>query len=89
MEDVKYIAKLAKLKFTEEEAAILVMEFEDILKHFDNLQNERIDMDNMESSISGTHLRADKVLVHENKEELFQNAKTMRERYLEIPKVIE
>lgn len=89
IEDVRYIAKLAKLQFDEEEAAVLAMEFENILKHFDNLQNENSNIQPVESAEAETFLRSDKVSVYENKKELFQNARTMRDGYLEIPKVIE
>ena len=73
IEDVKYIAKLAKLQFDEKEAAVLAMEFEDILKHFDNLQNENCDGEPVESAKADTFLRSDRVSVYENKKELFRS----------------
>ena len=45
-EDVKYIAKLAKLKFNEEEAEVFASEFENILEQFKTL--DKLQLDNVE-----------------------------------------
>lgn len=37
IKDVEYIAKLAKLQFTEEETEKLAKEFESILSHFETI----------------------------------------------------
>jgi aspartyl-tRNA(Asn)/glutamyl-tRNA(Gln) amidotransferase subunit C len=89
-ETINYIAKLAKLKFTEAEAEDFAHEFEGILDHFQNLDKEDLSFENVETSIEGKSiLRKDEIRPFENKEELFQNAKGMKETYLSIPKVIE
>lgn len=87
---IKYIAKLAKLKFTENEAEELAKEFEDILSHFDNIDKE--DLAGIEmSSFDGERsvVRKDEVKAFYNKQELFQNAKQMKDGYITIPKVLE
>ena len=45
-EDVKYIAKLAKLKFNDDEAEVFAGEFENILEQFKTL--DRLNLDDVE-----------------------------------------
>lgn len=90
VEEIQYIAKLGKLKFTEEEAAVFAKEFDSILSHFDNLDREDytgVDMKEKETAISV--FRDDEVQSFKEKQELFQNAKSKREDYLELPKIVE
>lgn len=89
-EEIAYIAKLAKLSFTEDELLKFTKEFEDIINHFANIDKENLDdidinsFENFESV-----LRKDEVKVFKDKKELFRNTKSMRETYVEIPKIIE
>lgn len=90
IETIEYIAKLAKLKFTEKEAEKFAKEFQEILTHFKNIDNEDltgIDMNIFEES--KPVLRKDEVSNFDNKKELFQNAKGLKENYISIPRVIE
>ncbi|SKC91751.1 Asp-tRNA(Asn)/Glu-tRNA(Gln) amidotransferase subunit GatC [Maledivibacter halophilus] len=90
IETIEYIAKLAKLKFTREEAEKFASEFQEILAHFQNIDNEDlkgIDINTFEESKSV--LRKDEVKEFDNKKELFQNTKKLRENYISIPKVME
>ncbi|WP_139904874.1 Asp-tRNA(Asn)/Glu-tRNA(Gln) amidotransferase subunit GatC [Clostridium thermarum] len=90
-EEVNRIAKLAKLKFSEAETIKLTSEFEKILEHFhsmDKLALDDIDLHALEKGAQ-TSLRKDEVEVFEDKESLFVNAKTVRDRYIEVPKIIE
>ncbi len=90
IDDVKYIAKLAKLRFTEEEVEKLTLEFESILGHFEAIDNlELSDVDINEFDEVTTEFRKDEVKVFEDKKKLFQNVKSMRDTSIEIPKVIE
>lgn len=87
-EEVLYIAKLAKLSFTEEETEKFINEFDNILTHFENIEKEDLDeIDIDKFTTSKSVLREDKVKVFENKEELFRNVKTMRDTSIEIPKL--
>lgn len=89
-DDVLYMSKLSKIKFTNPEAEKLRDEFEDILTHFDNLDKEDLTGFEMNMFINEKSvLREDKMEVFEDKKELFQNAKKTRGTHLEIPKVIE
>lgn len=89
-ETIEYIAKLAKLGFDQAETEKFAEEFEHILTHFDNLDKEDLteiivnDFDDI-----GFVLREDRVKQYENKGELFQNVKEMKESHIVIPKVIE
>lgn len=88
---IKYIAKLAKLRFTEEEALRLTSEFDSILSHFKSIDKMDLDDVNLnEYSLNDKSItRPDIVKNYEDKTKLYQNAKTMRETYIEIPKIIE
>lgn len=91
IDDVKYVAKLAKLKVTDEEAEKMSKDFEGILEHFksiDKFDLSAVDLNKYEDGLESV-IREDEVNVYEDKEKLFQNAKTMRETYVEVPKIIE
>ncbi|QZY54015.1 Asp-tRNA(Asn)/Glu-tRNA(Gln) amidotransferase subunit GatC [Crassaminicella profunda] len=89
-ETINHIAKLAKLKFTDTEAATFVEEFEKILTHLENMDGEdlvEVSLNTFEAEKSV--LRKDEMEVFEEKKELFQNVKEMKENYMVVPKVIE
>jgi aspartyl-tRNA(Asn)/glutamyl-tRNA(Gln) amidotransferase subunit C len=89
VDEVKYIAKLSKLKFSDEEAAKFASEFEGILENFKYL-NE-LDLE-IEEDIDKVELkpvvRKDEVKTFECKD-LFRNVKDMQETYIKVPKIIE
>lgn len=91
VEDVNYIAKLAKLNFTEEQAQKMVKEFEGILSHFESI--DKIDLSDVTLDLYNegmmSVLRKDVNSVFEDKKKLFQNVKSMRDTYIEVPKIIE
>lgn len=91
VEDVKYIAKLAKLSITPEQAQNLVKEFEDILSHFESI--DKIDLSDVHPDLYSEDikpvLRKDEISVFEDKEKLFQNAKSMSDTYIKVPIIIE
>lgn len=89
IETINYIAKLAKLKFTEEEAKEFAKEFQEILSHFKNIDREDLLEIKEEIEEKVSVIREDKVLPWDNKDELFQNTKEFKDRYIIIPKVIE
>lgn len=89
IDEVKYIAKLSKLKFSDEEAVKFASEFESILDSFQYL-NE-LDLD-IKEDINSVELkpvvRKDEVKSFECKD-LFRNVKDMQETYIKVPKIIE
>jgi len=89
IETINYIAKLAKLKFTEEESKEFAKEFQDILSHFKNIDSEDLSEIKEEIEEKVSVIREDKVLLWGNKDELFQNTKGFKDGYIIIPKVIE
>lgn len=89
-EEVNYIAKLANLKFTKDEMDKLLKEFESILEHFENLEQEDLKGFDMYSfDEKSLRTRKDEVIDFENREELFSNVKKMRDNCIEIPKVVD
>ena len=91
IENVNYIAKLAKLKFTEEEAQKMTKEFESILSNFDSI--DKIDLSDVSLDIynenSKSVLRKDEMTVFTDKKKLFRNVKSMRDTSIQVPKIIE
>jgi aspartyl-tRNA(Asn)/glutamyl-tRNA(Gln) amidotransferase subunit C len=90
IETIEHIAKLAKLKFEAEEMGRFVAEFDHILEHFANLEQEDlsgIDAKSFESKESV--FREDIKKEYGSRKELFRNAKTMRDTYILIPKVMD
>jgi aspartyl-tRNA(Asn)/glutamyl-tRNA(Gln) amidotransferase subunit C len=90
IDEVKYIAKLSKLKFSDEEAAKFASEFESILNSFQYL-NE-LDLEIKEDIHNSEELkpvvRKDEVKSFECKD-LFRNVKDMQDTYIKVPKIIE
>lgn len=91
VEDVRYIAKLAKLSFTEVQAEKMVKEFEGILSHFESI--DRLDLSDVPLDLYSEDmesvLRKDETSVFSDKEKLFQNVKSMSDTYIKVPKIIE
>lgn len=89
--DVNYIAKLAKLRFTEEEAEEMAEEFQHILTHFESI--DKFDLSDIELNVFSKDMkpvyRKDEAVVFEDKAKLFSNAKTMEATSLKVPKIIE
>lgn len=89
--DVKYIAKLAMLDFTEDEAKLLADEFQSILGHFESI--DRIDLSDVHTDLYSedmkAYLRKDEPAVYEDKKKLFQNVKSMDGTSIKVPKILE
>jgi aspartyl-tRNA(Asn)/glutamyl-tRNA(Gln) amidotransferase subunit C len=89
IDEVKYIAKLSKLKFSDEEAAKFASEFEGILESFKYLNELDLeikeDIDKVELK---PVIRKDEVKIFECKD-LFRNVKDMQDTYIKVPKIIE
>lgn len=90
IDDISYIAKLAKLKFTEEEEMDFAREFETVFNHFQNIDKENLsDIDIYDyENIQGV-LRKDEAKVFVSKEKLYTSVEQKQEDYIRIPKVIE
>ena len=91
MDEVTYIAKLAKLRFTEVEAKKMAEEFQGILTHFESI--DKFDLSHINLDIFSEDLkpvvRKDETAVFEDKKKLFQNVKSMTDTYIKVPKIIE
>lgn len=89
IDEVKYIAKLSKLKFSDEEAAKFASEFESILDNFQYLNELDLEIeDDMDKVELKPIIRKDEVKVFECKD-LFRNVKDMQDTYIKVPKIIE
>ena len=86
-DDVKYIAKLAKLRFDDDEAQVFAGEFENILEQFKTL--DKLNLDDVEIERPSVAV----VKKDERKkceiEDLYRNVKVMRDTAIEVPKIIE
>ena len=86
-DDVKYIAKLAKLRFDDDEAQVFAGEFENILEQFKTL--DKLNLDDVEiERPSLAVVRKDERKKCEI-EDLYRNVKVMRDTAIEVPKIIE
>lgn len=91
VDEVNYIAKLAKLRFTEEESEKLCEEFQSILTHFERIDKVDLSDINLDlySDELNSALRKDETAVFEDKKKLFQNVKSMSDTSIMVPKIIE
>ncbi len=90
-DDVIYIAKLARLRFNDEELVKLTGEFDGILDHFQSI--DRMDLENVNpDEITGEResvVRADENAPFKDREKLFRNAGSMRGTYIQVPRILE
>jgi len=90
IETIEYIANLSKLKLDEGEKERFAKEFESILTHFENIENE--DLSTTEVSLMDNtveELRKDEIKEFDNKEALFQNVKEVKDGCIVIPRILE
>lgn len=90
-EEVKRIAKLAKFQVEDEEVVHFTQEFGNILNMIEELQNVdttgvnpmfwAVDFENV--------MREDKVVRTQTRDELFINAKTTSDGFIEVPSIID
>ena len=89
-EEVLHIAKLAKLKLTEEEVELFQEQLGKILEYFRKL--EEVDTDDVEPLkhviTAGNVFREDEPQESIRLEEALKNAPKRRDGYFEVPKVI-
>ena len=89
IDEVRYIAKLAKLSFSDEEAEKFAGEFESILNQFQYLSDMDLDIDGeLEKEKLEPIVRKDEVKEFDCKD-LFRNVKDMQDTYIRVPKIIE
>lgn len=86
-DDVKYTAKLAKLKFSDEEAEVFADEFENILDQFKTL--DKFDLDGVEIEKPKTAVVRKDICKKCEIEDLYRNSKKIRGTSIEVPKIIE
>ena len=89
IDEVKYIAKLAKLNFSDDEAKEFAGEFESILDQFQYLSDMDLEIDGeIEKEKLEPIVRKDEVKEFDCKD-LFRNVKDMQDTYIRVPKIIE
>lgn len=90
-DEVLHIAKLAKLKLTEDEVALFQEQLGRILEYFRRI--EKLDTENIPpmKHVSDIHtvLRPDKPRPSVSAEEALKNAPKRRDNYFVVPKVVE
>lgn len=89
IDEVKYIAKLSKLRFTDEEAAKFAGEFEGILENFKSLSELELEIKNdKDGKELKPVVRKDEVKKFQCND-LFRNVKEKQDNYIKVPKIIE
>lgn len=86
-DEVKYIAKLAKLHFEECEAEQFAKEFENILEQFKTL--DALDLEGVMVEKTKISVTREDIPKKCEIKDLFKNVKTMRDTSIEVPKIIE
>lgn len=86
-DDVKHIAKLAKLQFSEEEAEVFAVEFENILEQFKTL--DKLNLEHVEIEKPKVAAVRKDVCKKCDIDDLYRNSKNMRETFIEVPKIID
>lgn len=90
-EEVKYIAKLAKLHLEEEEIQQYTREFDHILEHFAVIAS--YDVDSVELTLpeeeQKTLLRKDHPTLFGHQKKLYQNTKELKNGLIQVPKILE
>ena len=89
--DVKYVASLAKIAITNDEAARFTKELDAILGYVRQL--DAVDTKGLEPTYQVTGLknvtRPDEIIdYHATREDLLKNAPRKRDGYIEVPKVL-
>jgi aspartyl-tRNA(Asn)/glutamyl-tRNA(Gln) amidotransferase subunit C len=91
IEDVKYVAELARLEFSEDKLQRFTIDLNGILGYVNEL-NE-LDTEGIEISINPIYIqnafREDVVHDSLDREEVLQNAPDRQDGYFKVPKVIE
>jgi len=89
-EKVDHIANLARLNVKEEEYSKYQTQLNDILTEIDKIMEVDVDGEIMISPTSNTNCFNDDVIEnHISKEDLLNNAKSVKGDYVTVPKVIE
>ncbi len=90
-EIIKYIGKLCKLEFTEEEAKTMGEKLENIFLYMDTLKSVEVEEINISpNSISFINdLREDEIKESLNTQKIFQNAPNKEDDYFKVPKVMD
>lgn len=90
LEDVRHVARLARLSFTEEEEQKLVADLNAILTYMEQLN--RLDTSEVEPLTHvmdfGTVLRADTPVPSLARDEVLKNAPAHTETFFRVPKVL-
>ena len=90
-EDVKKIASLAKLKYTDEELAIFSEQFEQIISLFDSIN--QADTANIEPTYQSSDLenvfRTDVAKQNNERDALLKNTPTAKDGFIQVPSIIE
>ena len=90
VKDVEYVAKLARLEFTQDEKEKFTHQLNEILGYMEKLN--QLDTSNVEPLshvVEHTNvMREDKVSPSLPQEEVLQNAPDKTEKYLKVPRVI-
>lgn len=88
---VDYIASLAKLSFSDEQAQVFATQFDDILTYISSI--EKLDLDGVppltQISSSSNVFREDVARPSLSPEDALSNAPKRKENFFKVPKVIE
>ena len=89
-EDVRHIAKLARLKLTSEEEALFSQQLRSILKYAENLKS--LDTEEVEPTshplLTSLAFREDEVIPFKNTSEILHRAPQAEQGFFKVPKIL-
>ena len=89
IKDVEHVAKLARLKLTEEEKEMFTHQLGDVLEHVEKMNEVNTDgVQPMNHPIDFYNVMREDVKIYENtREELMQNAPDVEGEFFKVPKI--
>ena len=89
-EDIKHLASLSALEFSDEKIESFKGEFESILNFVDQIANAKIEnVDTFNRSVAVADLREDEAKESAPVDVLLKNAPKQRKGYFNVPKVVD
>ncbi len=89
IKDVEHVAKLARLKLTEDEKVMFTKQLDDVIKYVEQMNEvDTTGVEPMSHAIPLTNVMREDVVVYNNtKEELMQNAPEEEDGFFKVPKI--
>ena len=89
LKEIKHLAELSKLEFTDEELQSFSIEFEKLVELADIIKNANVTGERKLNIIDMNELREDKPKESYSSEILLENAPEKKKSYFAVPRIVE